>query len=135
MSNHYPKVYGIDLGTTYSAISFINENGKAEIIKNFDGESVTPSVVFFESPENIIVGTTAKTTGITGPEAAQRVVDFIKNQMSNTTWQFTVDDKEYGPVEISSLILKRLVEDAEKAPGGHEVKNVVYLTPPKFGCF
>ncbi|MCL2348222.1 MAG: Hsp70 family protein [Planctomycetaceae bacterium] len=126
------QVYGIDLGTTYSAIAFINEYGKAEIIKNSDGESVTPSVVYFESPANITVGTNAKSAGNTGPEAAQRVADFVKTQMSNETWKFAVDGKEYGPVEISSLILKRLVEDAKKT-GGHEVRDVVITCPAYFG--
>jgi len=133
MSN-VPKnyVYGIDLGTTYSAIAFINDYGKAEIIKNSDGESTTPSVVYFESPTNITVGTNAKSAGNTGPEAAQRVVDFVKNQMSNETWKFTADGKDYGPVEVSSLILKRLVNDAKKT-GGHEVKDVVITCPAYFG--
>ena len=128
--NH--KVYGIDLGTTYSAISFINEHGKAEIIKNSSNDSVTPSVVFFESPENIIVGKIAKVSGSTGPEAALRVADFVKNQMSSQTWKFTADGSEYGPVEISSLILKRLVEDARRT-GGHDVRDVVITCPAYFG--
>lgn len=129
MSN---KVYGIDLGTTYSAIAYIDEYGKAVIIKNSEGESVTPSVVYFESPTNITVGTNAKSAGNTGPEAAQRVVDFVKTQMSNETWKRTADGKEYGPVEISSLILGRLVKDAQKT-GGHEVKDVVITCPAYFG--
>jgi len=126
------NVYGIDLGTTYSAIAFINEYGKAEIIKNSDGEDTTPSVVYFESPTSILVGSNAKSAGTTGPEAAQKVADFVKNQMSNKTWKFAVDDKEYGPVEISGLIVKRLVEDAKKH-GGHEVKDVVITCPAYFG--
>ena len=40
------KVYGIDLGTTNSAIA-VFEDGKAKILKNSDGQEVTPSVVFF----------------------------------------------------------------------------------------
>ena len=126
------NVYGIDLGTTYSAIAFINEYGKAEIIQNSDSESVTPSVVFFESPTNITVGTNAKSAGNTGPEAAGRVVDFVKRQMSSESWKFMADDKQYGPVEISSFILKRLVEDAQKT-GGHDVKDVVITCPAYFG--
>jgi len=124
--------YGIDLGTTYSAIAFINEYGRAEIIKNSDGEATTPSVVYFESPTNVLVGSNAKRAGTSGPEAAVKVVDFVKNQMSNKTWKFDIDGKEYCPIEISSLILKRLVEDAKKH-GGHEVKDVVITCPAYFG--
>lgn len=125
-------VYGIDLGTTYSAIAYINEYGIAEIIKNSEGESVTPSVVFFESSDNVTVGTTAKSAGQAGPEEAARVVDFVKTQMSGDTWSFEADGKIYGPVEVSSLILKRLAEDAKKM-GGHEVKDVVITCPAYFG--
>ena len=43
------KIAGIDLGTTFSAISILNENGKPEIVKNFEGGYLTPSVVGFPS--------------------------------------------------------------------------------------
>jgi molecular chaperone DnaK (HSP70) len=49
MSDTPKKIYGIDLGTTYSAIAYIDEFGKAAIIPNSDSERITPSVVFFES--------------------------------------------------------------------------------------
>lgn len=42
------KVYGIDLGTTYSAISHVGDSGNVEIINNPDGGSITASAVFFE---------------------------------------------------------------------------------------
>lgn len=48
MSN---TVYGIDLGTTYSAIARINEQQISEIINNFEGDPTTPSAIFFESAE------------------------------------------------------------------------------------
>ena len=41
------KVYGIDLGTTYSAVALLNELGIPEIVKNFVGDDTTPSVVYF----------------------------------------------------------------------------------------
>ena len=42
-------VFGIDLGTTYSCISYIDEYGKATVLKNSDGDLTTPSVVMVES--------------------------------------------------------------------------------------
>jgi molecular chaperone DnaK (HSP70) len=126
------QVYGIDLGTTYSAISLINEFGKAEIIKNSDGDSITPSVVYFETADNIIVGKIAKEAGSASKEDAERVVDFVKRQMSNTNYAFEVFGKPYCPVEISGLILKRLVNDAKEV-GGHDVKDVVITCPAYFG--
>ena len=122
-------VYGIDLGTTYSAIAFIDEYGKAQVITNSDNDRVTPSVVFFEEEGNIIVGKIAKETAKTDPG---RVADFVKRQMSDKEWHFSVDDKLYTPEEVSSFILKRLASDAEKT-GDHKVEDVVITCPAYFG--
>jgi len=123
------KIYGIDLGTTYSAIAFVNDAGKAEIIPNSDNERVMPSVVYFESPTKIIVGREAKETVGTNPD---RVVSLIKREMgSSVTREF--DGKEFPPEEISSFILKRLADDA-KTTGDHDVKDVVITCPAYFGA-
>lgn len=122
------KVYGIDLGTTYSAIAHINEYNQAEIIPNSDNERITPSVVFFESPDNIVVGSIAKESAKTDPD---KVVEFVKRQMG-ADWTFTYQDVNYRPQEISSYILRRLAGDAQKI-GGHEVHDVVITCPAYFG--
>ena len=57
MSN---KVLGIDLGTTYSAVAHIDETGRPQILSNRDGDQTTPSVVYFESADNVVVGMEAK---------------------------------------------------------------------------
>ena len=50
------KVYGIDLGTTYSAVALLNELGIPEIVKNFVGDDTTPSVVYFNDDGTVDVG-------------------------------------------------------------------------------
>lgn len=122
------KIYGIDLGTTFSAIAFVNESGKAEIIPNSDNERIMPSVVFFDSPQNIIVGKVAKESAKTDP---QRVVEFVKRQMGQS-WAFQYEGQDYKPEEISSYILRRLANDAEEM-GGHVVRDVVITCPAYFG--
>ncbi|MGL6196671.1 MAG: Hsp70 family protein [Thermoguttaceae bacterium] len=129
MSGSPKRVYGIDLGTTYSAIAFVNEHGKAEIITNSDNERVTPSVVFFESEDNVIIGKIAKESAKTDPG---KVVDFVKRQMSDKDWAFEVDGKSYKPEEISAHILRRLTGDAKKT-GDHDVQDVVITCPAYFG--
>ena len=129
MSESPKRIYGIDLGTTYSAIAFIDEYGKAQVITNSDNERVTPSVVFFESEENIVVGKIAKESAKTDPGS---VADFVKRQMSDKDWTFEVGGKSYKPEEISALILKRLAGDAEKT-GEHKVEDVVITCPAYFG--
>lgn len=121
------KVYGIDLGTTYSAISCINEDGKPEIINNSDGEQITASVVYFESDDNIVVGETAKEQGKID---SSRVIDLIKREMGNE-WRREFDGKEYTPESISAIILKYLVKGAKEA--GHNVEDVVITCPAYFG--
>ena len=124
------EVFGIDLGTTYSAIAWLDQNGKPETLANIDGSPTTPSVVYFESPENIVVGETAKEMI---PQEPNRVVSFIKREMGNSAYAFeTPDGQTYSPIEISGFILKKLVKDAE-AKTGSPVKNVVITCPAYFG--
>ncbi len=122
------RIYGIDLGTTYSAIAYVNEFNQAEIIANSDNERVTPSVVFFESPTNVIVGRVAKESAKTDPDS---VVDFVKRQMG-TDYAFQYQGVDYKPEELSSYIVRRLAEDAKKT-GEHDVKDVVITCPAYFG--
>ena len=53
-------VYGIDLGATESRIDNVDDTGHPAVLKNALGEETTPSVVYFESPENVVVGREAK---------------------------------------------------------------------------
>jgi len=105
------KVIGIDLGTTFSAVAYINADGKPEIIPNRDGDRIMPSVVFFEN-DNPIVGIAAKNSSVLEP---LNVVQFVKRQMGNPAYKFNTEKGvEYSPEEISAIILKRLKEDAEQ---------------------
>lgn len=123
------KIYGIDLGTTYSCIAHINKNGLPEIIPNSEGDQTTPSVVFFENEGNIVVGKTAKLSKELEPN---RVVDFVKRNMADESFAFNVDGKEYKPEQISAIILKKLVNDAS-AYLGEVITDVVITCPAYFG--
>ena len=54
--------YGIDLGTTNSCLAYVDDTGRPVVVKSAVGEDTTPSVVYFESPENVVVGRQAKDT-------------------------------------------------------------------------
>lgn len=119
---------GIDLGTTYSAIAYVNEHGKSEIIPNREGERITPSVVLIDGDE-AIVGTMAKRSALSAPFS---VCQLVKRQMGEKNWRFLADnDKEYTAEAISALILRRLLEDAE-AVLGHRVTDAVITVPAYF---
>jgi molecular chaperone DnaK len=123
------RIYGIDLGTTYSCISYVDESGKAVVVQNFEGDLTTPSVVHFESADNIVVGKEAKNASKLDPD---RVVEFVKRNMGDPTFTREIDGKSYRPEEISSYILRKLVGDASQAVG-EEIKDVVITCPAYFG--
>lgn len=130
-------VFGIDLGTTYSCISYIDEYGKAVVLKNSDGDHTTPSVVMVESQDNIIVGTEAKRSIEIEPD---KTVQFIKRKMGKENDTVTLNGTEYHAPEISSMILKKLVKDANEElrqtgvlKDGESIKDVVITCPAYFG--
>ena len=59
------RVFGIDLGTTYSAVANIDEFDRPTVVPNDINEPTTPSAVYFESEENVVVGVEAKTVSYT----------------------------------------------------------------------
>ncbi len=121
------RIYGIDLGTTYSAISFVNEDGKPELIDNPDGSPITASAVYFEAEDNIVVGDTAKEQGKIDSTG---VVELIKREMGEE-WRQEFHGQTYTPEGVSACILGYLVKGAERA--GHEVKDVIITCPAYFG--
>ena len=121
-------VFGIDLGTTYSAIAYINDFDQAEVIRNREGDETTPSVVFFESDSSYVVGKEAKNGAVIYHE---NTVSLIKREMGNDT-ERNFFGKPYRPETISSLILKDLVEAAQDATG-LDTNKVVITVPAYFG--
>ena len=120
-------VVGIDLGTTFSAVAAVNRYGRAEIIPNREGERITPSVVLFAG-DTPLVGSLARRAAITDPE---NVVQFIKRQMGNPSWKFPTDSGFYTPEEVSAIIIKRLIEDAETVLA-ERVREAVITVPAYF---
>jgi molecular chaperone DnaK (HSP70) len=123
------KVFGIDLGTTYSCIAYVDEYGKPVVVQNGENERTTPSVVFFDENNEIIVGKEAKNRLNSDPE---KVVSFIKRNMGNPGFLFSHNGVDYKPEEISARILQKLVQDAS-ANVGSEIKDVVITCPAYFG--
>jgi molecular chaperone DnaK (HSP70) len=122
------RVFGIDLGTTYSAIAYVDEHGKAVIVPNQESERITPSVVLFDG-ENIIVGNTAKESARVEPH---RVVSRVKQHMGDPNFVFQYEGQSFGPEDISSFILRKVVGDAELALG-EKITDVVITCPAYFG--
>lgn len=122
------RIFGIDLGTTFSSIAFVNEYGKPEIIKDREGERLVASVVYFDGGKPI-VGGYAKRAAASCPD---NLCEFVKRHMGNPNWQFVSEDGEtYSSEDISAFILKRLKEDAETRLG-EPVSEAVITVPAYF---
>jgi molecular chaperone DnaK (HSP70) len=124
------KKIGIDLGTTYSCVSYVDENGIVKIIDNSEGEQTTPSVVYFAENGEITIGSTARQEGGLTPE---RLVERVKNYMGDPSFTITQDGIDYSASAVSTVILKKLVRDAQSYLGGEEIEGAVITCPAYFG--
>jgi molecular chaperone DnaK (HSP70) len=124
------KIFGIDLGTTYSCIAYVDEYGNPTVVSNDENEPVTPSVVYFETEDSMpVVGKVAKDALATEPT---KVCSTVKRQMGDEYWFFDVNGKQYRAEQISAFILDKLAKEASKKLG-EEVKDVVISCPAYFG--
>ena len=121
-------ILGIDLGTTFSVAASITKDNEIELINNAEGSHLTPSVVLFDEVDGIIVGTAAKEAGIV---CSDNVVVAVKNEMGKKKVLKTFKNIDYNPEMISSLIIRKLVKDAE-AYTGQNVNEIVITVPAYF---
>lgn len=144
------KVIGIDLGTTNSAMAFM-DGSDPKIIENSEGQRTTPSVVALTSNGEQLVGITAKNQAVTNPEntiyeikrlmglrfdspavreIAARVPYKIVAGDNGDAW-VEMDGKKYAPSQISAMILAKLKKDAESYLG-ETVTDAVITVPAYF---
>ena len=123
------KVFGIDLGTTYSCVASVDDYGRPVVHFNADSQPTTPSVVLFDSATDVVVGVQAKRNARVRPEEA---VSLVKRHMGDAEWRFRAFGQDYSAPAISSQILKALARDAEVA-SGEPVEQVVVTVPAYFG--
>lgn len=122
---NYPV--GIDLGTTNSVIA-IYRRGSAETLK-VDGRSTMPSVVSFRHDKSILVGQAAKSRLLIEPE---NTVASSKRFIGDRSKKYLLGGMSLTPVNIASLILKNLVENARKELNNTEIWDAVITVPAYF---
>ena len=121
-------ILGIDLGTTNSVVSYMQEDGKVKVIPNPEGHNTTPSVVSFKANGEEIVGDSAKRQIVTNPDT----VYSIKRKMgSDYKVKINCINKSFTPQEISAKVLAYMKKYAEDNIG-HEVKKAVITCPAYF---
>ncbi len=144
------KVLGIDLGTTNSAMAFM-DGTNPKIIENSEGQRTTPSVVALTQNGDQLVGITAKNQAVTNPENTiyeikrlmglrydspavkeieKRVPYKIVAGDNGDAW-VEMDGKKYAPSQISAMILAKLKKDAENYLG-ETITDAVITVPAYF---
>ena len=120
------KVIGIDLGTTNSCVSVV-ENETPVIIPCSTGGQTTPSVVAFTKKGERLVGAAARRQAVTNPD---RTISSVKRHVG-TDWSVRIDGKSYNAQTISAMILMQLKKDAEEFLG-EPVTDAVITVPAYF---
>ena len=146
--NNMAKIIGIDLGTTNSCVS-VMENGEPVVIANDEGRRTTPSVVAFLKNGERKVGDPAKRQAITNPHNTissvkrfmGRQFDEVTEEIShwsykvakgdNNTVRIDIDGRLYTPQEISAMVLQKMKKTAEDYLG-YEVTEAVITVPAYF---
>lgn len=121
------KTVGIDLGTSYSAIARLDDEGAATILENGQGRLITPSIVILGEEGKVIVGPSQERVAEEDPD---RVISAIKREMGNPSFELFHEGRRLTPELISSMILTKLRQDAEEHT--KPVTNAVITVPYYF---
>ncbi len=120
------KLVGIDLGTTFSAIATLDDRGQAVTLPNIEGEMLTPSAILLEDGA-AVVGQAARDVALEHPGL---VAQIVKRSMGHPKYPHLVGGREFRPETLSAIILKKLVQDAERRIG--PIGKAVITVPAYF---
>ena len=145
-----PKILGIDLGTTFSAMAVVT-GGEPQIVENREGARTTPSVVAVSKNGETLVGVQARRQQVTNPEhtifVAKRLIGrrfsdeaiqkdkkllpYEMQEAQDGGVEVKMGDKWYKPAEISAMILRKLKQDAEDKLG-EQITEAIITVPAYF---
>lgn len=125
------ETYGIDLGTTYSVLTRLDETGTPRVIpNNAEGKDTLASAVYFPEGGDPVVGEQAKEFRDTEKD---RVIECAKRYIGregDEGRKYEIDGVVYDPIDISAMYLKRI--KAYALEQGYDVNNVVITCPAYF---
>ncbi|HTO20132.1 MAG TPA: molecular chaperone DnaK [Pseudomonas sp.] len=144
------KIIGIDLGTTNSCVSIL-ENGTAKVIENAEGGRTTPSIIAYTNDGEILVGQSAKRQAVTNPHntlfAVKRLIgrrfdeDVVQKDIKLVPYKIIKADngdawvdvkgQKMAPPQISAEVLKKMKKTAEDYLG-EPVTEAVITVPAYF---
>ena len=117
---------GIDLGTTYSAVAYIDDTGRPVTLVNAEGDLVTPSVVLFEGHQPVVGKEALKALAT----EAEHVAQCAKRELGDRSYHKSLQGAIYPPEALQALVLNKLRQDAVRQIG--EFKKVVITVPAYF---
>jgi molecular chaperone DnaK len=120
--------YGIDLGTTNSCIASVDSSLRPVVLRSAQGDETTPSVVYFESPTQVVVGQQARESAVLAPKLVR---ERVKRDMGRDV-RYSYHGQDYTPEFVSALILRELARAAQEQTG-EAVQDVVITVPAYFG--
>jgi len=118
------RTVGIDLGTTYSTLAYVDDSGTPVAVPNEDDDVETASLILLMGKGHVIVGPKRERAAMEDPK---NVIERIKRYMGRE-YSRMFDGRPVTPEFVSGLILKKLKQDAEKriGPIGNAVVTVPY---------
>lgn len=120
------RAVGIDLGTTYSVASYLDETGNPVTARNMEGELTTPSVVLFDDDEVIVGNEALKAMAW----EAEHVADCAKRDIGQRSYHKSFGGKDYPPEVIQAYILRKIKRDTAQIIG--DFKHAVITVPAYF---
>lgn len=122
----HERAVGIDLGTTFSAVAWVDESGHTSVVRNIEGDLLTPSVVLFSDKE-VVVGKEARNATMVEPDL---VAEWVKRDMGLPYYRRRIHGKKLPPEVIQACILQKLKGEITRTLG--EVERVVITVPAYF---
>ena len=126
MTNESIPIVGIDLGTTFSVLARLDENGQPVTLVNSEGDRVTPSVVLFDGNDVVVGKEAIKAFAV----EAEHVAECAKRDVGYRVFHKVFDGKQYPPEVIEGWILNKLRRDASAQIG--PFSKVVITVPAYF---
>lgn len=122
------NIVGIDLGTSFSTLAVIDKTGRPEVLRNSSGDNILPSCVSID-PKNMTVSVGESARRRWGISGSTDVAARFKRVMG-TQEKYSLANQEYTPTDLSSLVLKKLVKEAENVVG--PIRKAVITVPANF---
>jgi len=145
-----PKILGIDLGTTNSAMATV-QGGSPKIIENKEGNRTTPSMVAISKSGDRLAGLLAKRQAVTNPKNTlfsikrligrkfsdaeiqkdKKLLPYEIRESANGGVEVLMQDKWHRPEEISAMVLQKMKHDAEEKLG-EKIEEAIITVPAYF---